>query len=89
MKVKEGFVLRKIAGESVVVAAGERAREMRNIIVLSESAALLWDSMQHDFTQEQLEAIIMDSYDDVSLDVAREDITKFLDYLRHEKVLEE
>ena len=42
MKIKENFILRKIAGDDVVVPIGENIADFNGAITLNETAALLW-----------------------------------------------
>lgn len=46
MRIKEGFVLRQIGDDSIVVALGEGAEEFRGIIRLNETGAFLFKTIQ-------------------------------------------
>ena len=41
MKIKKGFVLRKVGGESVVVPVGEMSKQFHGMINLNETGAFL------------------------------------------------
>ena len=43
MKIKNGFVVRKVGGESVVVPVGEMSKEFHGMINLNETGAFLWE----------------------------------------------
>ena len=54
MKIKEGLLLKEIAGKWVLVPTDDAAPDMDSIITLSSSAAMLWrelekgvDSLEH------------------------------------------
>lgn len=46
MKIKDGFMLREVAGQWVVVPFGESVVEINGIVTLSSSAALLWKELE-------------------------------------------
>ena len=46
MKLKDGFVLREIAGSFMVVPVGKRTQEVPGVIALTESGALLWKKLE-------------------------------------------
>ncbi len=45
MKIKKGFVLRDVAGRSVVVATGAAAKRFRGMVMLNETGKEIWCSM--------------------------------------------
>ena len=64
MKVKEGFTLRNVCGENIIVAEGIANIDFGSIISLNESAAYLWEkAKQQDFTTEDLVLWLTDEYD--------------------------
>ena len=64
MKQKEGFVLRKICGEKVIVAEGEKVVDFGKMVSMNETAAWLWEKCTElgDFTAEQLSEAICERY---------------------------
>ncbi len=53
MKIKEGFVLRKIGNKDVVIGEGLDQINFNKIIALNSSAAKLWEALSDkDFTEE-------------------------------------
>ena len=42
MKITEGFLLRKVANQSVVMPMGKKAFDFNRAITLNETAAFLW-----------------------------------------------
>lgn len=64
MKIKEGFNLRCVGGENIIVAQGIRNVDFSKIISLNETAAYLWKAVEErDFTVETLAGLIFDRYD--------------------------
>ncbi|MBQ4386384.1 MAG: PqqD family protein [Prevotella sp.] len=75
MKVKNGFVLREVCGENVIVGEGLGAVDFGKLISLNETAAWLWKKAQQmgDFTVEALADSLCEEYD-VAQDTARRDV---------------
>lgn len=64
MKIKEGFQLREVCGEYVVVAYGMKNIDFSKVINLNESAADMWKAVVgKEFTVEDLKNVLLDTYD--------------------------
>lgn len=46
MKIKDGLMLREVAGQWVVVPLGDNVIEINGIVTLSASAAILWKELE-------------------------------------------
>ena len=58
MRIKEGFVLRDIMGEAIVVGEGF------DLIKLNDSAAFLWRAVEgRDFTEQELADLLTSHYE--------------------------
>lgn len=88
MRVKKGFILRDVAGEKVIVPTGALAKDHPNLIVLTESAALLWEILQEEFTQEQLKEETLKNYKHADPEEVDNDICEFIEFLRRSDILE-
>lgn len=88
MKIKSGFVLREIAGQYMAVAVGERAREMKDMLGMNETAAFLWKLMKEDCSKEDLVQKILDEYEIEEAD-AKQAVDEFCELLHAEGVLED
>lgn len=63
MKVKEGFRLRKLGREHIVMGEGLAQINFNKIISLNSSAAYLWEAIQSkEFTIEDLAQLLIDEY---------------------------
>lgn len=90
MKLKDGLILREVAGQYVVVPTGKRVQEVTSIVYISSSGAYLWDYMKdHEFEKEDLVAKIMDHYSGVTEEQAAADIEKFLKTLADNNILDD
>ena len=78
MKIKEGFILRQICGEYVVVGEGLAQVNFNKMLSLNESAAYLWQEVSgKEFTKEDLVKRLLDKYD-VSEERAAADVDKLV-----------
>ena len=90
MRVKDGLILREVAGQYVIVPTGKRVREVTNIVYISASAAYLWDYMKdHEFEKHDLVKRVMEHYTGVTEEKAAEDIDKFLNTLSNNSILDD
>lgn len=90
MKLKDGLILRKVAGQFAVVPTGKRVREIRNIVYISSSAAYLWEYMKdHEFEKEDLVDRILDHYTGVTREKASQDVERFLNILTENNILDD
>lgn len=86
MKVKDGFVIRNIAGQYMAVPVGKRTKDLHGMIALNETGAFLWNLLREDQSLDYLIQALLNEYD-VSPELARSSILEFLDILSSEKVL--
>ncbi len=77
MKVKDGFILRKVAGESIVITVGEAARSFNGMVKLNETGAFLWEKLSKETTREQLISDMLEEFD-VDKTIAERDIDAFI-----------
>lgn len=88
MKIKDGFILRTICGEHVVVGEGLAQVNFNKLLSLNETAAFLWKEVQgKEFTKEDLVQLLLDNYE-VTAEVAGPDVDKLLNTWITEGVVE-
>lgn len=79
MRIKEGFELREVCGEYIVVAHGDKNIDFSNVICLNESSALMWKAVVgKDFTQEDLCAVLLEEYE-VEVEIALHDVAHIVE----------
>ena len=88
MRVKNGFILREVAGTFIVVSVGERVKEFNGVINLNETGATLWRALEKDVTEEDLVKVLLNAYD-VDESLAREDVAAFVKKLKDAKLLKQ
>ena len=62
MKLKDGLILRQIAGENVVLAAGADV-ELQGMITLNDTACVLWNRLAEGAELSDLTAALLAEYD--------------------------
>ena len=63
MKFKEGYKVRSMAGENVVIMQGTAGSDMTRIISLNDSSLLLWNELQgKEFEVADVAAILVENY---------------------------
>lgn len=87
MKIKEGFVLKAIAGSYMVVPLGSQVVDFGSIIKITETGAFLWEKLTQDVTKDELLSAMLSEYD-VEETVASRDIDKFLLKLKDADLLD-
>lgn len=87
MKIKEGFVLREVAGAYVVVAVGKAVKNFNGIINLNDTGAFMWKQVEKGCDLEGLKNAILSEYE-VDESVAIKDAKKFLDKLTEAGLVE-
>lgn len=86
MKIKDGFMLRKVGGQNIVVALGEASRSFNGIIRLNDTGVFLWQKLQQETSEEQLLAALTAEYD-IGEEQAKADIAEFVAALRKAALL--
>lgn len=86
MKIKNGFMLREIASQTMVVAVGDASKEFNGIIRLNTTGKFLWEKLQSDVTIDDLTSAMTAEYD-IDEKTAREDIESFIDTLKGANIL--
>lgn len=77
MKIKAGFVVRKVGGECVVVPVGEMSKNFHGMINLNETGAFLWNFFTEEHTVDEGVAALLAEYE-VEEEIARADVQAFV-----------
>lgn len=80
MKLKKGFVLREVAGETVVVPV-EAELNFNGMITLNEAAKVLWNVLENETSTEELVKVILSEFD-VDEKTAQNDVDAFVQKLK-------
>jgi len=86
MKLKDGFVLRKVADSYVVVAVGAEAKKHNVMITLNETGALLWEKLSEGAEKNDLVQAILEVYD-IDEATAEADVERFIEKVNTEGLI--
>ena len=86
MKLKNGFVVREVAGKTVAVSVGGGA--FRGMITLNGTAAFLWEALESDTNEDALATKLIEAYE-IDEATAKKDVAVFLHKLREAGLLDE
>lgn len=87
MKIKEDFILRKVADSYVVVPVNNMTLDFNGIISLNETGAFLFELMQNGTDREELIDKMLQEYD-VTPQKAENDIDDFIEKVKGADILE-
>lgn len=81
MRIKNGFVLREVAGQIMVIATGEASKDFHGMIKLNSTGKEIWLGLQEGLNEETIVKRIQDMYD-VEAGKAAEDVSAFLKQMK-------
>ena len=85
MKIREGWMLREVAGEYVVIPVGAQIN-FDGMITLNETGKTLWTCLENGAKQEELVQALLNEYD-VDEQTAQEHVTSFTEKLKELEIL--
>jgi len=80
MKIKDKYILKKIAGKNIVIPVEEEAVNFNGIITLNETSVFLFEKLKNETSLDELVSAMVNRYD-VEEIVARKDINEFIQIL--------
>ena len=87
MKIKEGYILRNVAGSFVVVPVGNATLEYNGMMNLNETGAFLFGKMIEGINREDLIKALTDEYD-VDDETAKQDVDAFIEKVKEQDLFE-
>ncbi len=87
MKLSENFVLKNIAGATVVMPVGDAVSKIRGMIKLNPSAKVIWESLEANKDFDGILEEMKNNFTDVDEETLKEDINYFLNKLRELEIL--
>ena len=87
MKIKGRFVVRDIAGDTVIVPVGETALQYNGMITTNKTGAVLWQALENGTNTDSLVQLLMEKFE-VDLETASADVKAFLEQMEKAGLLE-
>ena len=80
MRIKEGYIIKKLGIGYVVVTVGEASKDFNGLIRLNETGAFLWESIRDGIdSRENLISSMLERYEDLDKETAGKDLDAFLE----------
>lgn len=86
MKIKEGYLLKEVAGSHIVVPVSDLNFE--GLINLNETGAMLWAKIENGAERDELVGALVSEYE-VDQITASKDVDAFIEILRKENLIDE
>lgn len=88
MKIKDGYLLREVAGSNIVVPVGEGAIDFSGVITLNEVGAFIWKILEKGASREDILEKMLSEYD-VDKETAEKDIEEYISALKGAELIED
>ena len=77
MKIKEGFILRKVPGMNLVMPTGKNVKSFNGSLMLNDTGAFIYERLQKGATPDETAKALTQEYD-VTLDTASTDVKNII-----------
>ncbi|MBE7056436.1 MAG: PqqD family protein [Ruminococcaceae bacterium] len=88
MKIKDGYVLREVAGNWIVLPLASETVNFSGMLTLNNSGVVLWRLLEQGASKDRLVKALTDEYE-VSLEQAASDVDSFINKLINTGCVEE
>lgn len=86
MTPKYEFVVREVAGETLLIPVGTATLSLNGMVVLNDCGKFLWELLPGAESEASLVEALLDEYD-VDRATASQDVREFLDSLRKHDII--
>ena len=87
MRIKQGFVMRDVAGQAVAIATGEASKSFHGMVKLNGTGADIWRGVEEGLDETAIAERVAAKYE-VDLDRARRDVDAFIARMREAGLME-
>lgn len=87
MKIKEGFVLREVLGDYLVVAVGDRVKEFNGMLTLNATSKLIFEGIKKGLEIDQIANLLVGEYE-ISKDKAVRDVNSVVETFKKLNIVE-
>ena len=88
MKIKDGFILKSVAGSKIVIATGEQRMNFNGVITFNEVGAKVFNMLDGTRSVEEIVNKIAEEYS-VPYDMVKTDVTKLIEKMKSHGLVEE
>lgn len=88
MKIKEGYIMREVAGNNIIIPLGEERTQFNGVMTLSGSGAFLWKKLEGGVSDEnELVAAVLEEYE-IDESTAKSDVHNFVEAVKEKGLME-
>ena len=87
MKIKEGFVLRDVAGQAVAIAVGEASKTFHGMINLNSTGKVIWQGVEKGLSVDEIADKLVEQFE-VDHETAKCDAQKIIQKMQDAGVIE-
>lgn len=87
MRIKQGFVMRDVAGQAVAIATGEASKSFHGMVKLNGTGADIWRGVEEGLGEAAIAERIAAKYE-VDPERARQDVDAFIARMREAGLVE-
>ena len=80
MKIKDGFILRKVPGMNLVMPTGKNVKDFNGSLILNDTGAFIFERLQKGSTADETAQALTQEYD-VALETAGVDVQNTINSL--------
>lgn len=88
MKIKDGFILKDVAGSKIVIATGSAKLDFNGVITFNDVGAEVFTMLDGTKSVEEIVSHIATEYG-VSEDIVKADVYKLIDKMEKHNLIEE
>lgn len=88
MKIKDGFILKSVAGSKIVIATGEQRMNFNGVITFNEVGAKVFNMLDGTHSVEEIVNKIAEEYS-VPYDMVKTDVIKLIEKMKSHGLVEE
>ena len=88
MKAKNGFVLRKVVDEQILMPVGDNIGQFNGTVLMNDVSAFVWEKLQEPVTKEELLQAVLSEFE-VDEETASRDLDEFLEKFAGLGIIEE
>ena len=85
-RCKPNYIMREIAGESVLVSVGNGVADFCGIVKLNDSAKVIWSALQNGTSQEELIQALVNTFH-ITENQAKKDVAQSLELLYNKRMI--
>ena len=78
MKAKDGFVLRNVVDEQILMPVGDNIAQFNGTVLMNDVSAFVWEKLQQPTTKEELLQAVLNEFE-VDEETASRDLDELLE----------